>query len=235
MSWFLVSYFGFLHLSNLIPHSQMSHTVQCHCSIKPCQTEFIIFGSHAQLKKVDSYLPVRIFSNFMHPAVVVNNLGIWFDANFSFADHFRNICKTYLIQMRDLRWVRQYLTDEAALLPTNILASSRLDYCNSLFWSLSSHNIRKLQCKSVQSKHARIITNCNKYSQASPILNRPHCCRVDFCCIFKTATLVYKFLHIGHASHFGFLLSTHCGRYSTRYNHPHKRFFKVPHFYPSVH
>ena len=26
--------------------------------------------------------PVRIFGNFMHPAVVVKNLGVWFDANF---------------------------------------------------------------------------------------------------------------------------------------------------------
>ena len=39
-----------------------------------------------QLKKLDPYLPVRIFGKCMHPAVVVNNL-VWFDANFSFADH----------------------------------------------------------------------------------------------------------------------------------------------------
>ena len=51
----------------------------------PDKREFIIFGSHVQLKKLDPYLPVRIFGNFMHPAVVVKNLGVWFDANFSFA------------------------------------------------------------------------------------------------------------------------------------------------------
>ena len=32
--------------------------------LNPEKTEFIIFGSHAQLKKLDSYLPVRIFGNF---------------------------------------------------------------------------------------------------------------------------------------------------------------------------
>ena len=46
--------------------------------------EFIIFGSYAQLKKFYPYLPVRIFGNFMHPAVVVKNLGVWFDAYFPF-------------------------------------------------------------------------------------------------------------------------------------------------------
>ena len=49
--------------------------------LNPDKTEFIIFGSHTQLKKLDPYLPVRIFGNFMHPTVVVKNFCVWFDAN----------------------------------------------------------------------------------------------------------------------------------------------------------
>ena len=112
--------------------------------LNPDKTEFIIFGSHAQLKELDPYLPVRIFGNFMHLAVVVKNLGIWFDANFSFADHVPNICKTCFIQIRDLRQVRQHLTDEAAILAANALVSSGLHHCKSLCRSLSSLNMRKL-------------------------------------------------------------------------------------------
>ena len=113
------------------------------------QTEFIIFGSQAQLKKLDPYLPVRIFGNFMHPTVVVKNLGVWFDANFSFADHVRNICKTCFIQIRDLRWVRKHLTDEAAILAANALVTSRLDYCNSLQEYVQSQHAQT----TVYSKH----------------------------------------------------------------------------------
>ena len=80
-----------------------------------------------------------------------------------------------------------------------------------------------------------LVTNCNKYTRASPILKRLHWLPVEFCCIFKTATLVYKFLHNGHPSYFGLLLSTRCGRYSTIYNHPDKRFLEVPQFCPSIH
>ena len=137
------------------------------------------------------------------------------------------------IQICDLRWVRQYLTDEGTILVTNALVSSHLDYCNSLFRSLSSHNMCKLQ--RIQNTLARIVTNCNKYTRASPILKRLHWLPVEFRYIFKTATLVYKFLHNGYPSYFGPLLSTHCGRYSTRYNHPDKRFLEVPQFCPSVH
>ena len=58
--------------------------------LNPEKTEFIGFGSHTQLKKLDSRLPVRMFGNLLHPSAVVQNLGVWFDVTFSFADHVRN-------------------------------------------------------------------------------------------------------------------------------------------------
>ena len=101
--------------------------------LKTDKTELIIFGSHALLKKLDSQISVRIFVNFMHPASVVKTYGVWFDANFSISDHVHSICKICFIQMRDLRQVRQYLTNEAAILAANALVSRWLDYCNSFF------------------------------------------------------------------------------------------------------
>ena len=41
--------------------------------------------------------------------------------------------QSVLLQMRDLRRIRQYLTPEVAVLAANALVSCRLDYCNSLF------------------------------------------------------------------------------------------------------
>ena len=163
--------------------------------LNPEKTEFIILGSHVQLKKLDSCLLVRIFGKLLHPSAVAKNLCVWFDANFSFGDHVRNICKTRFIQMNDLRLVRQYLTDEAAVLMANALVNSRLNYCNSLFRILSSFNMHKLQCIHTLD---RIVTNCNRYSRATPILKKLHWWPVKFRCIFKTASLVYKFLHSGH-------------------------------------
>ena len=99
--------------------------LSCMLKLNPDKIEFIIFENHAKLKKLDTSLPVRIFGNFIHTAVVIKNLGVWFDANFPFADHVRNICKTCFIQICDLRHIRQYLTDEAAMLAANALVSSR--------------------------------------------------------------------------------------------------------------
>ena len=94
----------------------------------PDKTEFIIFGSHVQLKKLDSNILITIFGNFIHLAVIVKNLSVWFDAIFFFADHIHNICNTFFIQLRDLRWVGEYLTDEAAILEANALMNGCLDY-----------------------------------------------------------------------------------------------------------
>ena len=126
--------------------------------------------------------------------------------------------------MNDLRQVRQYLTDEAAILAANVLVSSHLGYCNSLFRSLSSFQMCKLQ--SIQNTLAKIVTNRNKYIRTSPILKPLHWHPVEFRCIFKTATLVYKFFHSYHPSYLVlFCLFIMKG----------KRFLKVRQFYPCVH
>ena len=135
--------------------------------------------------------------------------------------------------MRDLRRVRQYLTDEAAILVANALVSSRPDYCNSLFRSLSSFNMRNLQC--IQTHLVGLSQIAIDTHRLLLFSKKLHWLPVEFRCIFKTATLVYKFLHNGHPSYFSPHLSIHYGRYGTTYNNPDKSFQEVPQYYPSVH
>ena len=114
--------------------------------LNPDETKFIIFESHAQLKNLDPCCKT-----------CCKKLCVWFDANFSFAVHVYIFCKTCCIQMCDLRWVRQHLTDEAAILATNALVSSRLDYCAlSLQESVHSQHVQT----AVYSKHT--FQDCHK-------------------------------------------------------------------------
>ena len=120
--------------------------------------------------------------------------------------------------------------DEAAVLAANALMNSRLDYCNPHLRSLSSFNMRKLQC--MQNTLGGIVTNIlmgYSYSQKKSIG-----CQLNFG-IFSKLSLFYKFLHSGRQNCFSPRLSICCGRYGTRYNHPDKRFLKVPQYYPSRH
>ena len=113
--------------------------------LNPEKTEFIVFGSKAQRQKISSHFPVSILGSLLHPVDSVSNLGVWFDADFSFSEHIKRTCKACFLQMRGLRRIRKYLTPELAVFAANALVSSRLDYCNSLFRGLSGFNQYKLQ------------------------------------------------------------------------------------------
>ena len=107
-------------------------------------------------------------------------------------------CKASFVQMHDLHRSRQYLTQDVAVLAANTLVSSRLDYCNSLFGDLSCFKQNKLQI--IQNTLARIVPNQGKYDDVAPILKRLHWLSVNYRCLFKTTTLVYKFLQSGSPS-----------------------------------
>ena len=159
--------------------------------LNPEITEFIVFGSKTQRQKISSHFPVSILSSLFHPVDSVRNLGVWFDAECSFSEHVKRTCKACFVQMRDLCRIRQYLTPKVAVLATNALVSSYLDYCNSLFRGLSCFNLHKLQ--SIQNTLACIVTNHRKYAHVTPILKKLHLLLIKYRCMFKTATLVYRF------------------------------------------
>ena len=160
--------------------------------------------------------------SLLHPVDSVRNLGVWFDADFSFSEHVKRTCKACFLQMRDLCRIRQYLTPEVTVLAANTLISSRLDYCNSLFRGLSCFNLHKLQ--SIQNTRAHV----------TPILKQLHWLPVKYRCMFKTASLVYKYLHSGSPTYFQPFLSLSSCSYSTRCGHPDHQYLTVPPFRPSV-
>ena len=110
-------------------------------------------------------------------------------------------CKSCFVQLHDFRHVRRFLTRDASVFVANALVSSQLDYCNSLFRSLSKFNLRKLQC--IQNSAARIVSNTSRYTSITRVLKKLHWLPVEHHSVFKTATLVYKFLHTGFPQVFG--------------------------------
>ena len=140
--------------------------------LNPDKTEFILFGSKKQRERLNVCFPIDISGNPLHPTKSVRNLGVWFDSDFSFSKHVQNVCKSFFIQLRDFRSIRQFLTHDAAVSDAKAFVSSRLDSCNSLFRSLSKFNLHRLQ--SIQNSAARIVTNSSKYTRITPVLRKLH-------------------------------------------------------------
>ena len=84
----------------------------------------------------------------------------------------------------------------------------------TLFRGLPCLNQHKSQ--SIQNTYARIVTNHRKYTHATPTLKQLYWLPVTYCCVFKTATLVYQFLQSGSASYFEPFLCLGSCFYSTR-------------------
>ena len=84
-----------------------------------------------------------------------------------------------------------------APLPLNTHTSINLVSLESLgHVRLRTFDLRKLQC--VQNSLGRIVTNTTKYSHITPVWKTLHWLSIEHRSIFKTALLVYKFLHSGY-------------------------------------
>ena len=186
--------------------------------LNPDKTEFILFGSKKQRERLNVCFQIHILGNPLHPTESVRNLGVWFDSDFYFSKHVQNVCKSCFSQLRDFRNIRQFLTQDAAVSVANAFISIQLDYCNSLFRSLSEFNLHRLQS----------IQNSSKYTRITPVLRKLHWLPVQFCSEFKLATLVYKFIYTGFPKYFAPYLCTYCTTYNTRRSQSVASFLSVP-------
>ena len=96
------------------------------------KTEFIIIGEKAIRESLAPNFPVQLLQNNISPSVEVKNLCVTFDSDNSFDNHVAKVCRRCYYHLRDLRQIRKFLGVETAILLTNAMVSSRLDYCNSL-------------------------------------------------------------------------------------------------------
>ena len=117
---------------------------------------------------------------------------------------------------------------DTSVMIANALVSSRLDYCNSLFRSLSSRNATRLQY--VQNALARFVTGASKYTHITSTLRTPHWLPIRQRIIFKTLLLVYMYLTTGQPKYFAPYLPL----YKSASN-PQNLFLQVPHYCASIH
>ena len=102
-------------------------------SVNPDKTEYLLIGSHQQLSEViDSSLSFHGMS--LTPSSSARNLGVEFDSDLSFNKHIFKICRSSFHHIRKLRQIRSSLDLNSSIVLANALVSSKLDYCNSLFY-----------------------------------------------------------------------------------------------------
>ena len=182
--------------------------------LNPDKTEFMLIGSKRHRQKFDSKFPLNLIGSKLSPTPTARNLGVIFDQDFNFQNHINGVVKNCFYHMRDLRRIRKHLDIDTATALANALVSSRIDYCNSLLYSLPNIHVQKLQ--QVQNALARVVTNSSCYTSASQLLEQLHWLPVRSRINFKVGLIVYKALHFEQPTSLKNLISVFSSPFNLR-------------------
>ena len=157
------------------------------------KTKMIIFAPKQyqnHFLKTELYLDstTRIISK-----TTVKNLGVIFDSSMSMKHQINSVTKSCYQQIRRIKKIRKYLTEDAAKSLVNAHVTSRLDYCNSLFAGLPRYLIQKLQ--RVQNCAVRLIKRVPYRQSITRHTKSLHWLPVTERINFKILLIVYKSLN----------------------------------------
>ena len=183
--------------------------------INPSKTEFMILGTNPQMVKLpQNSLELSFGEAVLTPVQSVRNLGILFDTDLSFQSHFSKLSQSCFAFIRHFRRIRNSLDMQSSIILANAFISSKIDYCNSLFFGLPKCSLRRLQ--TIQNTVARIVIPSKKSDHITPILRKLHWLPIEQRIKFKIATLTFKILTNQHPSYLQELLVHHQPYISTR-------------------
>ena len=101
-----------------------------------------------------------------------------------------------------------------------------------MFRGLFTKDSNKLQC--VHNSLASIVINTSKFSHITPTLESLHWQPIKYRYIFKTLTIIYKYLHNGQPKYFSPHLSLYTCSVNTRRSNPDNFFLRKPSFSPRL-
>ena len=104
--------------------------------LNPSKTEFLLIGTKLKREQILNIFPCLILVEDTNPSASVKNLGVVFDSSLNFRKHISQTCKACFYYIRDLRRIRKSLSLDLAKQIAVALVSSKLDYCDSLFFTI---------------------------------------------------------------------------------------------------
>ena len=157
----------------------------------PSKTEVIHF--YSRYMPSDSISHLRVGTAIIEPVNEVRDLGITLDSTLTLRTHINNICRSGSLSLHELSKIRKFLSQKDTERVVHAFISSKLDYCNGLFYGLPSSEIQKLQ--RLQNAAARLITRTKKSDHITPVLINLHWLPIEHRVIFKLLLCTYKALH----------------------------------------
>ena len=105
------------------------------------KTQFMWLGSRQQVAKIKTE-HIQIEEHRIKFSTSAKNLGVTFDPELGMDLHVNNITRSCFFQLRQLRSIRRSLIMDALKTLVHSLVSSRVDYCNSIFYGATNTVLR---------------------------------------------------------------------------------------------
>ena len=154
------------------------------------KTEILHFtNKFTMCPQIDS---VFLGSSTIATVETARNLGVTMDRFLTMSKHVSNICKAACFALRKIGTLRQFLSQAATENLVHALIMPRIDFCNSLLYSLSDTQISKLQ--RIQNSAARLVKCTSVRQPISPILQELHWLPVKQRIKFKILLLIFQCL-----------------------------------------
>lgn len=156
------------------------------------KTEFIMFGTRQQFKKLPVKLNIDICGEKIESVETVRNLGFWMDKHHTNRAHVNKLVSASYLTLRNIRSVKYKLDCETTKTLVQCLVLSRLDYCNSLLLGTSKCDLKKLQ--QIMHMGCRVIFGFRKFDHITPYLIELHWLKLEERIDYKLLTIIYKAL-----------------------------------------
>ena len=159
--------------------------------LNPNKTE-IIFLCPPQLNDVPQLHGVFIDNQCIRFSNRVKFLSVHFDQNLNFEHHISEISSICHYHLNNIAKIKRYLSQSDTLKLMHAFITSKLDYCNCIFYGLNNYTSSKLQ--SIQNRAARIVLGLSPYATLTDsMLNDLHWLKLNQRIVFKILLLTHKF------------------------------------------
>ena len=123
----------------------------------------------------------------------MRNLGSWFDHNLEMSSHLSKQCASAFYHLHNISRIRKFLNTDTTKALVDTFVTSRVDYCNSLLYSLPASHLNKVQ--RVLNAAARLVFRAPRYCRITPLLYELHWLPVRQLISFKILQFVFKAIH----------------------------------------
>ena len=133
--------------------------------LNPSKTQYIWIGNKIQLAKIDRQALLQRFPGIVFETSVID-LGVVIDEELKMDAHVGRITRSCFYQLRQIRTIRQSLSDSAIRTLIHSFVVTRIDYCNSVLSGITAVQTERVQ--RILNAAARLVLRIPKFA---PVFN----------------------------------------------------------------